>query len=275
MTNNDNPDDTSGLGSTGASSGGIPGSKGGASGTGSVGSGFGSRPGTAGAHADDFEMYETRYYRGDFEARTDRPATHSYEEARSGYQLGHAAAAQPAYQGRGYQEVEVELERSYKPEGNRTFADVRDYVRQGFEWKTVLGGLALAAGGWWAGKQLVEALSEADEEDETHYRAHYDAHSARASITYPEARTYYVIGYTAARNPAYSGRTFDEVEPEIRGSFTGSRASTYDSMRDFCRIGYERGRSRVASGTGATGVGGTGNGEMGVYGAGTGGTGAF
>jgi hypothetical protein len=274
MAQNDNMGGTGGLGGTGASSGDIPGSKGGASGSGSVGSGFGSQPGTAGAHGDDFDMYETRYYRGDFDSRTDRPAAHTYEQARTGYQLGHTAAAQPAYQGRGYQEVEVELERSYKPEGNSTFADVRDYVRQGFEWKTVLGGLALAAGGWWAGKQLVEALSDSNEEDETHYRAHYQSHPARSTVAYPQARTYYVVGYTAARNPAYGGRSFDEVEPEIRGSFTGSRASTYDSMRDFCRVGYERGRTRAgATGTGGTGTG-TGTGGLGTGGTGTGGTGA-
>ena len=228
-------------GSTGGGSGSIAGSGGAASGSGSVGSGFGSAAGSAGGMDNDFEAHETHYYRSDFDARTDRPATQTYEQARGGYELGHAAASQPAYQGRGFQEVEVELEKSYKPQGNSTFADVREYARNSFEWKTVLGGLAVAAGGWWAGKKLLEVVSSSNKEDETHYRTHYQSHPARSTVTYPQARTYYVIGYTASRNPEYAGRSFDQVEPEIRRGFTGNRAQSYESMRDFCRVGYERG----------------------------------
>lgn len=209
---------------------------------------LGTSAGTGGTGSlDDFDTYDTHYYRRDFNARTDRPATHTYDRARSGYRLGHSAAVQPSYQGRTFQEVEVELKRDYKPEENSTWDDVREYVQQGFEWKTLLGGLALAAGTWWAGKQVLEALSEHSEEDEVHYRAHYDAHPARTLIAYPTARSYYALGYTASRNPAYAGRSYDEVEPEIRRGLTGSHAATYDTARDFYRTGYERGASRRTS----------------------------
>jgi hypothetical protein len=273
MAQNDNAGSgsTGGLGSTaggpGGSTGGVGGGLGGSTGgglagstgsglgsegavtgTGSTGSGYGSQPGTAGGFDDDFGAHETHVYRGDFEARTDRPETHTYEQARTGYQMGHEAAAQPTYQNREYQEVEVELEKTHE---TSRFAEVREYVRSGFEWKRVLGGLALAGGAYWAGKKALEAVSEGKEE-ETHYRRHYESHPARTTVAYPQARTYYVVGYTAARNPAYSGRSFDEVEPEIRRGFTGSRAGTYESMRDFCRYGYERGTGR-GGGTGGTG----------------------
>jgi hypothetical protein len=225
------------TGSTAGSTGSAAGTGGSASGTGSVGSGFGSQPGSAGG-ADDFATHET-VYRGDFEARTDRPETHTYEQARTGYQIGHTAAAQPANQGREFQEVEVELEQAHTGK----FAEVREYARQGFEWKTALGGLALAAGAYWAGKKAFDAISSSREE-ETHYRTHYESHPSRYTVSYPQARTYYVIGYTASRNPDYAGRSFDEVEPEIRRGFTGRRASSYEQMRDFCRVGYERGTGR-------------------------------
>ncbi|HLL85153.1 MAG TPA: hypothetical protein VK420_20960 [Longimicrobium sp.] len=257
----------SGLGGSAGGMGGSGlGSEGAVTGSGSTGSGFGSQPGTAGGFDDDFGTHETHVYRGDFEARTDRPETHTYEQARTGYQMGHTAAARPEYQNRDYQEVEVELEQTHE---KGRFTEVREYVRSGFEWKRVLGGLALAGGAYWAGKKALEAVSEGKEE-ETHYRRHYEAHPARTTVAYPQARTYYVVGYTAARNPDYTGRSFEDVEPEIRRGFTGSRAGTYESMRDFCRYGYERGTGR-AGGTG--GMGGTGStGGMGGTG-GTGGTG--
>jgi hypothetical protein len=246
MDQNDNPGGSIGgnAGSTGGSFGSTGGAGGAASGSGSVGSGYGSQPGSAGAH-DDFGEAEVHYYRSDFDARTDRPADHTYDTARTGYQLGHTAAAQPTNQDREFMEVEVELEKEH---GN--FAAVREYARSGFEWKKVLGGLALAGGAYWAGKKVYEAVSGSHEE-ETHYRTHYESHPARTTVTYPQARTYYVVGYTAARNPAYMGRSYDEIEPEIRRGFTGTRAQSYDSMRDFCRYGYERG-SRGTRGTGSS-----------------------
>lgn len=210
--------------------------------------GHGATAGGGGA-LDDFDTFDTHYYRRDFNARTDRPATHSYDHARTGYQLGHTAAAQPSYQGRSFQDVEVELERSYKPQENSTWADVREYARSGFEWKTLVAGLALAAGGWWAGKQVAEALSHHDDEDETHYRTHYEAHPARTTVTYPQARNYYAVGYSAARNPGYAGRGYDEVEPELRRGLSGPHPVSYDTARDFYRTGYERGTTRARGGT--------------------------
>jgi hypothetical protein len=53
-------------------------------------------------------------------------------------------------------------------------------------------------------------------------------------------------GYAAARNPDYAARAYDDVEPHLRGGFTGPRAATYDSLRDFGRRGYERSSTRGA-----------------------------
>jgi len=127
----------------------------------------------------------------------------------------------------------------------------------------VLGGLAAALGGWWLNRSA-SGEADLDEEAETHYRTHFESHPARASgLTYEHARTGYALGHVASRNPGYSGRSFDEVETDLRGGFTGEHAGSYDTLRDFTRYGYERGR-----GTGATGSTGTLGGPGGTGGAG-------
>jgi hypothetical protein len=151
----------------------------------------------------------------------------------------------------------------------------------------VLGGLAATVGGWWLNRSSGEA--ELGEEDETHYRTHFESHPARSSgLTYEHARTGYALGHVASRNPGYSGRSYDEVEPELRGGFTGEHAGSYDSLRDFTRYGYERGRGTGgaggtgglggSSGTGSTGglggSGATGSTGLGGSGGSVGGTGA-
>jgi hypothetical protein len=202
--------------------------------------------GAGGSGDDDFGTHEVRYYRGDFDAHTERTEAHTFEQARPAYQLGHAAGSNPAYLGRPYVEVEVELERSYQPQGETRWEHVRQYARRGFEWRSIVGGLALAAGGWWAGKALQSALSDVGEEDENAYRTHFESFPARPDkVTYDRARTGYLLGHTAAYNPDYRGRAYEEVEPELRQGFTGDNAGQYDALRDFTRYGYERGSTRA------------------------------
>jgi hypothetical protein len=85
-------------------------------------------------------------------------------------------------------------------------------------------------------------------EEDTDCRTYYEAHPARTTVSYDQARTGYTLGYTAARNPDYTGRTFEDVEPHLRGGYTGSRAGSYDTLRDFTRRGYERGSTGGAFG---------------------------
>jgi hypothetical protein len=126
----------------------------------------------------------------------------------------------------------------------------------------VVGALAASVGGWWALHAKSDTATQLGEEDERHYRAHFDTHPARASggMTYDRARTGYALGHTASRNPGYMGRGFDEVEPELRRGFTGEHSGSYDSLRDFTRYGYERGRS--GGGTGSTSGSGSGTGSV-------------
>ncbi len=233
------------LGSTGGSTGGLGGSTGGLGGTGTggaAGSGF-STEGGGYSTGDDFDTFEGTYRRH-YTATpvTTTPPVTTYEEARPAYEVGHRAAANPTYANRPYEEVEVELEREY-PHKER-FAAVKGYARHAFEWKTIVGALALAGGAWWVSRKLSETVAEMSEEEERDCRTFYESHPARATVPYEQARTVYVVGYAAARNPDYTGRAYDDVEPHLRSGWSGSRAGSYDSLRDFTRRGYERGTSR-------------------------------
>ena len=272
---------TGGLGgSTGAgSTGGLGGS------TGSLGSSgdLGGASGTAsfGGTEDDFGTAETTYQRH-YATVPATPATgpSTYDEARTGYELGHRAAANPTYSGRDFNEVEVDIRRDYGEDKEGRYERIRGFAAHAYDWKMIVGGIALAAGGWWAGRKLYESLRDISEEEEQECRTYYESHPVRTTgVPYDRARTVYVVGYAAARNPEYAGRSFDDVEPHLRSGFSGSRAASYDSLRDFARRGYERGTSRSGggtTGTGTTGTGGYGStGSTGTGGGTAGGTGGF
>ncbi|HEX2080781.1 MAG TPA: hypothetical protein VHG08_23955 [Longimicrobium sp.] len=212
-----------------------------------TGAGLGGSPagtGEPGGIGEDFDLHEPEYRRHyTTTAGGEGGAAGTYDEARTGYALGHSAAANPAYADRGYEEVEVELRRDYGDTGR--YERVREFARHAFEWKRVLAGVALLAGGYWASRRLSGVISDLSEEDERDCRTFYDTHAARSGgVPYNHARTVYVLGYVAARNPEYAGRGYEEIEPHLRGGFTGRRAGSYDALRDFGRRGYERGSAR-------------------------------
>jgi hypothetical protein len=118
---------------------------------------------------------------------------------------------------------------------------------------TIIGGIAGAVSGWWAGKAISEAASHVTTEDEDYYRTHYDASTSRlADRSFDDVRPAYQIGHLAARNPDYSSRQFDEVEPDLRSGWTqdvSNRHGSWDQVRDYARHGFDR--SRTGFGTGA------------------------
>lgn len=105
---------------------------------------------------------------------------------------------------------------------------------------TVLGAVAGTLGGWW--NKAAENRFEFPEAEEAACRAHFTSITVLpADITYEQARTGYALGYVASRNPAYQGRPFDEVEPDLRRGFGEGYAADYEALRDFTRYGYDRG----------------------------------
>jgi hypothetical protein len=108
----------------------------------------------------------------------------------------------------------------------------------------VVGGLAGAVGGWWAGREFASAADDFSDETDAHYRSlHADRHADRCR--YEDARGFYRLGYVARRNPAYEGRPFSEVEPELRLGWRDDEATatgpfrTWDEARPFVSCGYD------------------------------------
>ena len=74
------------------------------------------------------------YYRNHYEANN-RLADRSFEDVRPAYHLGHIAANNPDYSGRGWNEVERDLQRGWNDDATRRYGEwstVRGYANEGF-----------------------------------------------------------------------------------------------------------------------------------------------
>ena len=103
---------------------------------------------------------------------------------------------------------------------------------------TIIGGIAGAAGGWWAGEKAGRALEDMGDH-EPEYRKHFDTNKSR-DLTYDDARVGYSVGHMAGRNPDYKGRSWDEVETDLRRGWRDDGRHQYDSLRPYVRHGFER-----------------------------------
>lgn len=106
---------------------------------------------------------------------------------------------------------------------------------------TIIGGIAGAAGGWWAGEKAGRALEDMGEH-EPEYRKHYETSRSdtRRDLTFDDARVGYSVGHMAGRNPDYKGRSFDEVETDLRSGWRDDTGRDYETLRPYVRHGYER-----------------------------------
>jgi hypothetical protein len=114
---------------------------------------------------------------------------------------------------------------------------------------TIIGGIVGAMGGWWTGRAVAEAATAITSEDETFYRKHYETSgTSLADKRFEDVRPAYYVGHLATRNPDYKGRSFEEIEPDLRRGWpTDKKYGTWDSMRAFAREGYTRGRSTLGN----------------------------
>jgi hypothetical protein len=67
----------------------------------------------------------------------------SYDAVRPLYQFGHLAGSNPDYQGRSFEEVETDLQKTWTPEYTTAFGEwsnVRDYINTGFATRNSRGG---------------------------------------------------------------------------------------------------------------------------------------
>ena len=109
---------------------------------------------------------------------------------------------------------------------------------------TIVGAITGAIGGGFAGLAAAE-MPAPDDSDEAYFREHHRESGAHlADVSYDRAAPAYHLGHVAARNPDYRGRTFDEIEPDLRRGWSddvSARHGDWTRSRDFVRAGYERG----------------------------------
>ncbi|HEX9485007.1 MAG TPA: hypothetical protein VF929_10520 [Gemmatimonadaceae bacterium] len=117
---------------------------------------------------------------------------------------------------------------------------------------TIVGGIAGAVGGWWAGRAVTEAASTLTREDDEYYRGHYEQSPNRlADRSYDDVRPAYMLGHLAAHNPDYRNRSWKEVSKDLQRGWSvdnAKRFGDWESISGYAGEGYERGRSIVDTG---------------------------
>ncbi|HEX5580453.1 MAG TPA: hypothetical protein VFX39_02680 [Gemmatimonadaceae bacterium] len=112
---------------------------------------------------------------------------------------------------------------------------------------TIVGAIIGAVGGGWAGVAASNSAAPS-EEDEAYYRSHYGTATRDvADASYERARPAYHLGYYAGLNTDYDGRTFEEVERDLRHGWTDdvrARYGDWESARPYARAAYERSLTR-------------------------------
>jgi hypothetical protein len=113
---------------------------------------------------------------------------------------------------------------------------------------TAIGAIAGAVGGWWATHGVADAVPT--EDDERHYEKHYASSRKALSVkareaaiprSFEHARPAYQLGHLAARNPAYAGKRFEEVEDDLLKAWSNDLRDIYGewaSVRGFAQEAY-------------------------------------
>jgi hypothetical protein len=99
---------------------------------------------------------------------------------------------------------------------------------------------------WWTGPEATQASRSFAEQEDRACREHFEAAVRNAespAADYETARPLYHFGHVAGRNPAYSGKQFDEVEAELQSAWEKAGRGTsedWSEMRHFVNYGYSR-----------------------------------
>ncbi len=114
---------------------------------------------------------------------------------------------------------------------------------------TVIGAIAGAVGGWWTGERVTEIATQEYHEHEDYFRRHHKT-AARGGRPYESARPAYQLGYVAGRNPDYRGRTFDEVESDLRRGWDrdlDTNVGEWSTVRPLVSEAFGRGQERTVT----------------------------
>ena len=90
----------------------------------------------------------------------------------------------------------------------------------------------------------VDTISSRTWEDESpHYRERWARQFGSTDARYEDHEPYYRYGWEMRNNPSYRGRTWTELEPELRTDWEGRYKDTpWDSARESIRTAWDRNR---------------------------------
>jgi hypothetical protein len=114
----------------------------------------------------------------------------------------------------------------------------------------VVGGVAGAATGAGVGAAGDAAGREAQERgyfDDDYYRNDYNSNYASSGYGYEHYQPAYRYGYDLAADPTYRGRTWYDIENDVRGGWDESRYGPWDRFKDAVRRGWERTKDAVSN----------------------------
>jgi hypothetical protein len=97
-------------------------------------------------------------------------------------------------------------------------------------------------GDWWSSDSAREASDRFDARRDQRCRQHFQSEGGSSgSASYDSARPLYQFGHVAGQNPDYQGRSFEEVEPELRGAWReehSERFGEWPEVRGYVGFGY-------------------------------------
>lgn len=184
-----------------------------------VGSVAGGLAGKATAEAFD-PTVEDEYWRENYQTRPYVKGDRTYEDYQPGYRVGYEGYHRYGTEGKTYEQVEPDLQRHYET----------DYGSSAVGW----GDARYAAQDAW---NRVGSYSIAQDED-NYWRENYPSSSYfDSSVPYEQYQPAYRMGYEGYVRYRNSGRTYDEVEPELQRD--------YEKHYSRSGLGWERAKHAV------------------------------
>ena len=77
------------------------------------------------------------------------------------------------------------------------------------------------------------------------FRQHYETTGSKSDYSYEQSEPAYRYGYTLANDDRYSGRDWNDVEPDARREWESRNEGTWDNFKDSVRYSWERARGRA------------------------------
>lgn len=76
------------------------------------------------------------------------------------------------------------------------------------------------------------------------FRSHFQHANRPADCAYEDVRPVYHLGFCAADDARFAGKTFEDAEKDLEGDWLNVRRAgdEWQSVRDYAREGFERGR---------------------------------